>query len=373
MKNFFYNKIIWNYTAAFADLFKDMEVWIYDENGKAISKKQVPVYLTPKEKVVSMLQRQGRSDTFPGGSAIDNYMPSITIVWTGVQLDAQRMRGQKEKRKLYVKYEDGESPVQHLDLQTVPYILNYEVSIWANYMDDAAQLLENILPFFHPEAFISIYEKSLGTERKCKVQLDSITPQFVYELDGSQRRVIQFNLGFSVEVNMYKPELPVGKPIQEIQTKFGIATNNEKASGEVVTSSLSGANTYYNFDDEIFTNIRDLTQDESFNIANKYFNDVGQIRKIRLSFSDNEEPDTVPANTVDSMLSSYQQDLSSFVDFDQIILDAGFSIPLSASQQEYTTLLFKSLYKLNDPKSNPLKYGQFTINKDGTVIFIPET
>lgn len=350
-------------TAAFADVFNDMEVWVYDENGQAINSKPLPVYLTPKEKVVAMIQRQGKSDTFPGGSAVDNYLPSITIVWRGIQLDTERMRGQREKRKLYIKYEDESEPIIHMDLQTVPYLLQYEVTVWAKYMDDAAQILENILPFFHPEAYISIYEKSIGSERKCKVTLDSVTPNFVYEMGQQERRVIQFNLGFTVECNFYKPELPIGKPITQIETRLGTATNKDLSEGEAVITKTEGTNTYVDFDDKLLSSIRNLTNDEAVKLADLGFNKV-QSNSIENSVQSNEKTeDIIRTNT--QTTSAMPRNL------DEIIELAGLSVPISATQTEYNTILLQALYQLKELPSNPLNYGKLYINEEGHIILDP--
>lgn len=358
MKNFFYNKVLWHHLALFASIFDEMETWVYNEEGKAIRSKRIPVYLTPKEKVAALIQRQGTQDVFPGGSSIDNYLPSITISWRGIQLDSERLRGQREKRKLYVRYQDGEEePEIHMDLQTVPYLLQLEVTVWAKYMDDAAQILENILPFFHPEAYVSIFEKSVGTERKCKVSLDSITPNFVYEMGQNERRVIQFNLAFQMECNMYKPELPIGKPILDIQTKLGTATNSDKAEGSVVeTKFAEGSKTFVDFDDKIYSIIRDLTDDESFNIAS-YFNKVN----VRPHQEDEEKE---PEETSQDIINQY-------TNYDDIIEAAGFEIPPDISQQNYIQLLLKSLWKLQENNNEPLSFGKFIINKEGNLEFYP--
>ena len=130
---------------------------IYDVDGNAIGNKKIPVYLTPKEKVVAALQK-GNWDT-NGSIVVENYLPSISIAWTNIDLDRDRLRGQRNTRRLYIEYEsdpDGDGVCDpdcvtekvHTDIKEVPYKLTYEVNIWAKYMDDMAQILENILPFF---------------------------------------------------------------------------------------------------------------------------------------------------------------------------------------------------------------------------------
>ena len=353
MKNFFYNKIIWNYVAAFSSIFDEMEVWVYDENGRAIRSKEVPVYLTPKEKVVAMLQRQGQGDSFPGGSAIDNYLPSLTIIWRGIQLDNERMRGQREKRKLYLRYEEGESaPYQHMDLQTVPYLLQFEVTIWAKYMDDAAQILENILPFFHPEAYVSLFEKSIDAERKCKVELESITPNIVYEMGQQDRRVIQFNLGFNMECNFYKPEIPVGKPILDMKTRLGTGNNSKVTEGNEINTRVKN---FYDFDEGIISIIRDLTDSES--LAELGFNKLeGNSIKPKEDFHD----------VLDNIKKEVLQ-LEEEFSFEKLLEITGKTIPPSATNEEITRIVLKTIFDINQ-NNEPLKLGDLEITENGKII-----
>lgn len=217
MYNYFYNKVLWTSVAAFADIFNEMSVINYDKDGKAIGWKPIPVTLAPKEKVVSeLIADPNTPDRTP-----PNYLPRISIVWNGIARNTERQRGNLEKRRIAVEYDDANEPQLIMDMQTVPYDLTFELTIWCKYMDDMAQILENILPFFNPEAPVSLYERGTGNERQVKVTLESVSPNFVVELADPDRRVLQCNLGFKMECNFYKPQLPIGKPIKRITTRIG--------------------------------------------------------------------------------------------------------------------------------------------------------
>ena len=204
MKNHFYNHTIWKHVAAFADIFDSMEVYVYDDARKnVVGRKNVPVILAPKEKVVSVLSV---IDGTPKPE-IDNVLPKISIIWTGINWDSNRQTGIKEKRKLAVEFDDdtGQRKQAYVDRQTVPFLFDMQVTLWTAYMDEGVQLLENILPFFAPDLHITVYERTTGQARKSKVELQSVTPNFVYELNEPDRRIIQFDLNFTMEVNLYTP------------------------------------------------------------------------------------------------------------------------------------------------------------------------
>jgi hypothetical protein len=309
--------------AAFADIFNDMSVLAYDNStGKAIGWKPVPVSIGPKEKVVAALIAED-PDNPDSVYAPDNYLPRISINWTGIARDTERQRGQLDKRRLFVEYIqsdeakawcDGQKaanngqpapegtevvydpnsvspvPAARIDTQTVPYILNIEMTIWTKYMDDMAQLLENILPFFNPDAPVSLYERGVGTERIVQVKLDSISPNFVMELTNTDRRVLQANLSFQMELNFYKPEEPIAKPIKRVTVR--IATDSTKgnkvnitgidkkptasADGETVNVAalpcLSGSCDYLDLDKRIASIITEFDGNTRTYMAETYHN-----------------------------------------------------------------------------------------------------
>lgn len=282
-----------------------MQVYVYDADGKATDTKQVPVYLAPKEKVVAALMK-GNWDQNPNqqGIVYENYLPSISIVWNGIALDTERMKGQRDKRRLYVEYsdknEDGcDEKYVHTDIQTVPYKLTFEVTLWAKYMDDLAQLLENILPFFHPEAYVSLYEKGVGSERKCKVTKESENLNFVYELNQPDRRVLQATITFNMECNFYKPENPIAQPIQKMYINIGQPQANNKAFGEqlvIFSAPPSGGACFADLEENLKSFIKEFKAEDEFYIS-QYYDEVNG-----LPIQPNEmKPLHLPQGLIDSM------------------------------------------------------------------------
>ena len=243
MKNHFYHHNIWKHVAAFADLFNDMEVYVYDKQRKnVLGKKKVPVILGPKEKVISVLSV---IDGTPKPE-IDNHLPKISIIWNGLNWDQARQTGSNHKRDLGIELRDndGELSSKLTDRQTIPYLMEFQVTLWTVYLDEAVQLLENILPFFHPDLHLSLYERGSGIERKTKVELQSVAPNFVYELNEPDRRMIQFDLSFIMEVNLYRP-IEIDGVIE--RAYIGISAVNENSpeqnEGDVIyvtTQGISG-------------------------------------------------------------------------------------------------------------------------------------
>lgn len=313
MKNVFYYRTIWQHVVAFSELFSDIKLHIYEKDrnspqyGEIIGYKNVPVILAPKEKVISTLT------ALPGveRAEIDNVLPKISIAWNGITWVPERMRGQLQKRFLFVEYLDtssGTQRVKHYDFQTTPYSLEFEVVIWTKYMDDGVQLLENILPFFTPELYISLKERGIEIERKCMVRLNSIAPNFVYELNEPDRRLLQWNLSFTVECNLYKPiyfekEIHVMRIYVADQSK----SSNYKAHGESMTVGVSGM-PMYGVDATIMSRIADLDQSTASTAqvsGANFFVDVNTWKKTPSTLT----PTTTPGNgEINIQLPSYENE-----------------------------------------------------------------
>lgn len=263
MKNHYYYKTIWSHVVAFSDLFNDMEIFTYDTDGNPIGRKAVPLFLAPKEKVISMLNVDGTDRP-----EVNNVLPRMSIVWNSTELDTERLRSQPEMRKLWVEYitQDDENGNEErlkqvvVDIQTVPYKLGFELSIWTKYMDHGVQLLENILPFFAPELHVSLYERGIGIERKSKVELTGVNNNFAYDLNEPDRRVLQWNLTFDMECNLYKP-LQITQDIRTVITRVYAANpqNPYFAQGfQSTTAVTSGWDTHGRLDDRIMELISDF-------------------------------------------------------------------------------------------------------------------
>jgi hypothetical protein len=274
----------------FASIFDEMEVWDFDADGHAVGRIKVPVKLTNKEKVVSQILNNNYQNPNVARDN-ENVLPMISIGWKGFSPDLERMRGIREKRKIYLEYDNtgtGNRPIekQHIDMQTIPYKLEFEVILWGKYLDHLVQLVENIDAFIHPEIYLELYEKGLGIGRKVKVVKVSETPQFNPELSETEVRskFLTWTYTFEMECNLYKPEQPVGKPIKRIINRFSAVTQTQRTQGidlaeQTVTQTVdspiaqtpgSSGYCFYDLDSEIVNYTRRFSDEEYSQIRNQY-------------------------------------------------------------------------------------------------------
>jgi hypothetical protein len=288
MRNYFYSHVYHTTSLLFASIFDEMEVWDYDADGKATGRIPVPVKLTYKEKVISMILK-GNTINPNVMRDNENVLPMISIQWTNTALDTERMRGMREKRHVYLEYANNGSgrpqQKQHMDMQTVPYKLTFEVNLWAKYMDHLVQLAENIDTFIHPEMYLEYYEKGIGIGRKIKVTKVAEKMNLNPDIPDNELRskFMTWSYTFEVECNLYKPELPVGSPIKRIVIRHSAVTSKNGIDGidtgeqtvtqtvDTATPGTSGiSGCFYDYDADIVAYIRKFSDTEQSQIASQY-------------------------------------------------------------------------------------------------------
>ena len=75
----------------------------------------------------------------------------------------------------------------------------------ARTMDDALQIVEQILPFFTPEFTMSINYSDFNTRVDLPITLSSVNPEISYEGDLSEQRNIIFTLDFTAQTYVFAP------------------------------------------------------------------------------------------------------------------------------------------------------------------------
>lgn len=87
----------------------------------------------------------------------------------------------------------------------VPYSIDFDLYITALYNDHIDQILEQIIPYFSPDAFITISVPELNTSFDAKVIIQSCENETDVELSNDENRLIAWNLTFTVHTYFFKP------------------------------------------------------------------------------------------------------------------------------------------------------------------------
>ena len=95
-------------------------------------------------------------------------------------------------------------PVQYSQYLPVPYNLEVEMAIIAKNQDDGLQILEQVLPNFHPSLNVSIEViDETHEERDIAIVLNGVGYTDDYEGDYSQRRTLIWTLNFTVKTYLF--------------------------------------------------------------------------------------------------------------------------------------------------------------------------
>ena len=72
-------------------------------------------------------------------------------------------------------------------------------------MDDALQIVEQIVPYFTPEFTVTLNFSDMNTKIDVPIILNSVTPEIDYEGDTSTQRSVIFNLEFTALTYVFSP------------------------------------------------------------------------------------------------------------------------------------------------------------------------
>ncbi len=204
---YFYHSHLRKAVAVFGTLFNNINVQRKDASGASVNNVKVPLSYGPKQKFLARLFEE--PDLTAPEVAIR--LPRMSFELTSLQYDTSV---KLNKMNTLVKPNPfGQSTIRN----PVPYILTFELSIYAKNQDDALQIVEQILPYFNPEYTVTIKEiPSLNISRDIPILLQSVGYTDDYEGDFSSRRVLIYTLDFSMKVFFYGPINPDQGVIKDV-------------------------------------------------------------------------------------------------------------------------------------------------------------
>ena len=233
MIQYYYVKTLSRITTALSDMFNDLVVKHYDDNGgvsKVIS--PVPFSFGPQDKF-RMLRKEEES-----GKKYYLQLPKLAMTLDGFLYAANRVAGSKELRYQTNPDISMDDLVDFItDLNPVPYDLTYTLRITTESMDEYCQILENILPYFNPSQTLRIKEfPEVNIERDLNVKIDSTTIDYLDPQGENERRYVNGTITFIVEAYMYRP-IDISKIIKSIRSNFYVNSYLE-------TSGTSGVSNF---------------------------------------------------------------------------------------------------------------------------------
>ena len=202
-----YHQIFRKSIIAFGTVFNNIVVKRKSPNRKEkdpIESYKVPIVYGPVQKYLAMIA----AEPTPERQQLQISLPRISFEIKGLNYDTGRKLVPTQFSRTVPetgKDADGKS-VQYYQYLPVPYNLEVEMSIISKNQDDGLQILEQILPNFHPSLNVSIVViDETHEERDIAIVLNSVGYTDDYEGDYTQRRTLIWTLNFTVKTYLFGP------------------------------------------------------------------------------------------------------------------------------------------------------------------------
>jgi hypothetical protein len=193
-----YHRIIRKVVIAFGNLFNEIKLARYDSNGVEQEHFLVPIVYGGKEKYVSRLEGDPDLD-----KKVQITLPIMSFEMTDMSYDPARKLNTNMKNNSH----SGDTGTSLAIYNPVPF--DFDFSLWAyvRNIEDGAQLMEKILPYFTPDYTVNVnLVPEMGIVKQLPILLKSVSHEVDYEGDyNSKVRSIIWTLNFTVKGYLYGP------------------------------------------------------------------------------------------------------------------------------------------------------------------------
>ena len=153
---------------------------------------------------------------------------------TGFEYDQARQQNKLIRHAKTTLESNGED--RKFQYNPAPYNLNFTLSVLAKNMSDALQITEQILPYFQPEYTVTMKMiDSMSDVRDVPIILNSVSMDDQFEGTFEERRVIEFNLEFTMKLYFFGP-VYTGDVITNVIEREYI---NDSVSGQFTSTQIN--------------------------------------------------------------------------------------------------------------------------------------
>lgn len=193
--NYTYHRIIRKIIVAFGDLFNEINIARYDSHGVEKEHFLVPIVYGGKEKYVSRLEGDPELD-----KKVQVSLPIMSYEMIDMNYDSARKLN-TNFRNIASAAGDTTNAVYN----PVPFDFEFTLFAYVRNMEDGAQLMEKILPYFTPDYTINVnLIPEMGIIKQLPIILKSVTNEVDYEGDYNTKvRNIIWTLNFTVKGYLY--------------------------------------------------------------------------------------------------------------------------------------------------------------------------
>lgn len=230
---YFYHKTIFKSVATFGTLFNDITVKRKTSDGNTVKELKVPLSYGPRSKFLSKIEVQNSDGSVNKNTAIT--LPRLSFEMSGFSYDSQR-----KLNSLGIRYNTTQDDKEKSMYNPVPYNIGFSLNVYVEHFDEGLQIIEQIVPFFSP--YLNIPSKlvydDMGIVDDVPVLLNDVSLEESYEGQFEDKRVIMWNLSFTLKTNIFKP-VKESDLIRQVETN--IISTPTGDSGEVTPQEIQQA------------------------------------------------------------------------------------------------------------------------------------
>lgn len=193
-----YHRIIRKIVVAFGNVFNNISIARYDAAGVEQEHFLVPIVYGGKEKYVSRLEGDPTLD-----KKVQITLPIMSFEMTDMSYDASRKLNTNQK----ITHPSGSQGSALAVYNPVPFNFDFELYAYVRNIEDGAQLMEKILPYFTPDYTVSVnLVPEMGIVKQLPLILNDVSHEIDYEGDyNSKVRTVIWTLRFTVKGYLYGP------------------------------------------------------------------------------------------------------------------------------------------------------------------------
>jgi len=208
----FYHATMRKSVAVFGTLFNNLKVARTAADGSILNQIRVPLAYGPKQKFLARLDQE---TGFDAQMAIK--LPRMAFEISGVTLDTTQKLA---KRNIISETHASDVTKKKTIKHYTSYDIGMSLYIMAKNQDDGLQIVEQILPYFQPEYNVTIKPVTgFDYKQDVSVILGSIAIDDQYEGDFTERRVLIYQLDFTMKMKFFGPTADQ-KIIREVNLDF---------------------------------------------------------------------------------------------------------------------------------------------------------
>ena len=200
MFEYFYHQRIRKSVSIFGSLFNNIYVVRKNNDGSSNSQIKVPLAYAPKDKYIARLQ--SNPDLY-NDTKVALKLPRMSFEITSLQYDAERKL--PKTNNFRVNSESNTSSTKFFT--PAPYLISFQVNVYAKTQDDALQVVEQVLPYFNPQYTLSFkpFNDYPTVKEDISIAIQGVTFTDDFEASLEQRRTIIYSLDFEMRTNFYGP------------------------------------------------------------------------------------------------------------------------------------------------------------------------